>query len=64
MIYKQKQEDWEKRKLVNLAKKYNYEIVPATIKPIVQKYIIAPFYQSFLFIRMEIFGKTAKKLAV
>ena len=35
MIYKQKQEDWEKRKLVNLAKKYNYEIVLATIKTLV-----------------------------
>jgi transposase len=26
LIYKQKQEDWEKRKLINLAKKYNYSI--------------------------------------
>jgi hypothetical protein len=27
VIYQQKQEDWERRKLLNLAKKYNYQIV-------------------------------------
>ena len=26
LIYKQKQEDWERRKLISLAKKYNYSI--------------------------------------
>ena len=30
--YKQKQEVWEKRKLLNLAKKYNYSITPITAK--------------------------------
>jgi len=29
--YKQKQEEWERRKLLNLAKKYNYAITPNTI---------------------------------
>ena len=28
VIYQKKQEDWERRKLSNLAKKYNYSIVP------------------------------------
>ena len=28
LMYKQKQEDWERRKLLNLAKKYNYTIIP------------------------------------
>jgi transposase len=31
VMYKQKQEDWERRKLVNLAKKYNFSITPNTI---------------------------------
>jgi transposase len=30
LMYQQKQEEWERRKLVNLAKKYNYSIVPNT----------------------------------
>ena len=31
LIYKQKQEDWERRKLLSLAKKYNYSIAQNTI---------------------------------
>jgi len=31
LIYKQKQEEWERRKLINLAKKYNYNIVTENI---------------------------------
>lgn len=29
-IYKQKQEDWERKKLLKLAQKYNYNIIPIT----------------------------------
>jgi hypothetical protein len=32
VMYKQKQEDWERRKLANLAKKYNYSLVAGNSK--------------------------------
>ena len=32
LVYKQKQEDWERKKLASLAKKYNYNMIPVSCK--------------------------------